>query len=281
MDISYKQRLRSSYDAIAPKYEDVADLQLEVIKRMGDRLEFFKTAPQKIVDLGSGTGLSRKVLKRKFRKAFLIELDISLGMLSLAKKKSPGVFLLPQRRMSYVCADMENLPLKPGCVDLVWSNLAMEWATSLPDIVAEISKILSPGGLLMFSTLGPDTLKELRIASQKAGLESPVNRFYDMHDFGDALIRGGLTDPVMDVDLLSLDFQSLDHLFSELRLGGSVRKDSGKLSSKDFDNIKKFYPKEADGGAKIRATFEVVFGHAWAPPKKNIDRYPVIEIRSE
>jgi malonyl-CoA O-methyltransferase len=159
---------------------------------------------------------------------------------------------------------MQTLPLADASVDLVWSNMALHWLSDPLPALREFSRVLLPNGLLMFSTLGPDSLKELRAA---AG-ERRVHAFVDMHDLGDMLLAAGLAAPVMDMELITLEYQGSGTLLDDLRGSGqtSARADRPRgLAGRAFaERLHRAL------GEKPRATFEVVYGHAWRSPRQDV-----------
>ena len=215
---------------------------------MLERLDYMKLTPRRILDAGSGP--PQRVLAKRYPKADVVALDFSLGMLRSGKKK-----FFERSSPKAVCAELAHLPLAADVVDLVWSNMALHWLAEPLQALKEMERVLAPEGLLMFSTLGPDTLKELRAAAG-AGR---VHVFQDMHDLGDMLLAAGFLAPVMDMEMLTLAYPAADGLLKDLRQSGqaSARADRPRgLAGKSF---------AAGLSAKlpVHATFEVVYGHAW------------------
>jgi malonyl-CoA O-methyltransferase len=221
------------------------------------RLDYIRLAPRRLLDAGSGP--PRRALLRRYPKAMAIALDFSRAMLAAG-----GFWTrLIGRRLHPVCADMQALPLTDAAVDLVWSNMALHWLSDPLPAFREFRRVLAPDGLLMFSTLGPDSLKELRAA---AG-EGRVHRFIDMHDLGDMLLAVGFAAPVMDMELITFEYPDADTLLADLRGGGqtSARADRPRgLAGRAFaERLRRAL------GDKPKATFEIVYGHAWqAAPRQ-------------
>ncbi len=214
---------------------------------MRERLDYLKLAPRRILDAASGP--PRRALGKRYPGAQVIALDFSLGML----RRGEGFFF--QKRPDRLCADLERLPLAPEAIDFAWCNMALHWLSDPLPALREFARVLVPEGLLMFSTLGPDTLKELRAA---AGA-SRVHAFTDMHDLGDMLVAAGFTAPVMDMEMLDIAYRDPASLLDDLRASGqtSARTDRprGLAGRRFFEALRaKLAPK---------ATFEVVYGHAW------------------
>ncbi len=238
---------RRRFERAARTYSSAARLEAEVGARMLERLDYVKLAPRRILDAGSGP--PQRDLARRYPKAEVIALDFALGMLRATRfgffRKSP----------SRVCADLERLPLAAGAVDLVWCNMALHWLADPLAAFREFHRVLADEGLLMLSTLGPDTLKELRAAAGAAR----VHAFADMHDLGDMLLAAGFSAPVMDMELLNFSYKEPSSLLADLRASGqtSARADRPRgLAGRGFGE-------RLRAGLAPRATFECVYGHAW------------------
>ena len=237
--------------------------------RMLERLELVRIDPRVIVDAGSGPGRDAARLAERYRPATVLAIDFSQGMLRAAPRRwNP----FARRRLEPLCADLLRLPLAAGSVDFLWSNMALHWLDAQAGL-AEFSRVLRPDGLLMFSTLGPDTLKELRAA---AGPER-VHGFVDMHDLGDMLVAAGFAAPVMDMEVITFTYRDTGALLSDLRASGqtSARVDRRRgLSGRGFLT-------GVTSRAGTRATFEVVYGHAWkGAPRKVGDGRDIVQFHA-
>lgn len=273
-----KMQVRASFDAAADRYDDVAVLQREIAERIIERLDLIKIQPKTILDIGSGTGIATHALSRRYKKAHVIALDLAPNMLKQARKKGNLLHQLTSKR-GFVCGDAEHLPFADNSIDLIFSSSTLQWCTNLDQTFTDLKRILSPGGLLMFSTFGPDTLKELRqswqAADSNAGASTHVHEFIDMHDIGDALLRAGLGDPVMDVENFTLTYPDAYQLMRELKTIGAHNTASNRRQSLTgktrIRNMVAAYEKFRSNG-NLPATYEVVYGHAWAPEtaEKNI-----------
>ena len=274
-----KKLIRQSFDAAAPHYDDVAVLQREVGQRLVDRLELIKLSPDVILDVGAGTGYISQALKKVYKGARILSLDIAPGMLQVARSKNSWLSKWFGND-GFICGDAEYLPLADNSVDLIFSSLTLQWCGELDRAFSEFRRVLKPEGLLMFSSFGPDTLKELRDSWRRAdtsaggdGVEESkehesmhVNDFIDMHDIGDALLRAGLSDPVMDVENFTLTYTDAYQLMRELKALGAhnvanARRHSltGKTRLKNM--VSAYEDFRVDG--LLPATYEVVYGHAW------------------
>lgn len=268
-----KRQVRRAFSRAASTYDAAAALQREVCDRMLERLEWLKFVPRTILDVGSGTGYGSQGLRRHYPEAQLIALDIAPAMLAAARAKEGWRRHLPwpgKRRQGYVCGDLEALPLRAGSVDMLWSNLAMQWCNDLPAAFDGMQRVLAPDGLLMFSTFGPDTLKELRQAFGELDGYPHVSRFADMHDIGDALVQAGFSAPVMDMDMITLTYDDLAQLMRDLKAIGAHNAAAGRrkgLMGKDeWRRLQALYETRRRDG-KLPATYEVVYGHAWRGEK--------------
>jgi len=262
------KQVRRNFSRAAAGYDDVAVLQREIGSRMLERLDYVKIEPQRVLDLGCGSGASLTALATRYPKAQVLGADFSAAMLGAARgQRSQLHWLLPfmrKRQASLLAADALALPFKSGCVDLLWSNLMLHWLDDPLPVFSEMQRTLNVGGLLMFSTFGPDTLKELR-ASFADG-EVHTQRFADMHDYGDMLLECGFSDPVMDAEVLTVTYASFDDLLRDLRQGGAscamIERRRGLTGRAAWQAARAAYEARRQDG-RLPATFEVVYGHAW------------------
>lgn len=245
----------------------------EIEARMAERLDYVKIAPGAVLDAGCGAGASRGLLRARYPRAAWTGADLSPGALRAAGRgRGLGARLaglVGRGGAALACADMGALPFADGCFDLLWSNLALAWCDDAPATLAEFGRVLAPGGLLMFSTYGPDTLGELREAWRAVEGEAGTRRvheFIDMHDLGDMLGTAGFGAPVMDMERITLTYAGLDALAADLRASGqgSARADRprGLVTRRRWDAVAQAYEVRRSGG-RLPATIEVVYGHAW------------------
>ncbi len=264
-----KARVRASFNRAANSYDAAAVLQKLVREEMFDRLDLIKTSPKKVLDLGCGTGLGSIGLQKRFKSAQVFSLDLAFAMLEKTYAQQP---LLKKTfgGKKLVCADIENLPVADEQIDLVWSNLALQWCNDLDKSFANIRTALKPNSLFIFSTFGPDTLKELRTASNNG--QTHVSRFIDMHDIGDALTRNGFNAPVLDVERYTLTYDDVRSVMTDLKSIGANNATQGRgrgLAGKGFlKNLAEQYEQFRMADGRLPATFEVVYGHAWTPETK-------------
>lgn len=254
--------LRRSFDRASSTYDAAAVLQAQIREIVLERLDITLLDPKVVLDAGAATGHGSRALKRRYPKAMVIALDFSAGFLKAAARQRS--WLKPFERL---CADAARLPLSEGSVDLIFANFLLPWV-DLDATFAEFRRVLAPKGLLTFANLGPDTLKELRSAWAQADGHSRVNQFMDMHDVGDALIRAGFADPVLDVERYTLSYAAVLDLAADLKAVGARNATAGRpkglTGPRKFAAMQSAYESFRRDG-RLPATYEVVFGQAWAP----------------
>ena len=270
-----KRRVRQAFDQAAPGYERHAVLQREVQRRLLERLDWIRLRPGRVIDLGCGPGGALKPLARRYRRARVTGVDLSPAMAARAREQR-----LWLRRPWVLCADMERLPLADASFDLAVSAAALQWVNDLDRAFAEVRRVLAPGGLWLFATFGPDTLRELRaaFAAVDGSAAAHVNAFIDMHDVGDALVRAGFADPVMDQERIIVTYPDLSALLRDLR-GVGVRnalsgRSRGLFGPRRLREVAEAYASQHGQQGRLPASWEVVYGHAWVPDAPPPSRTP-------
>lgn len=265
-----KRWMKSAFNAAAATYDKYAVLQKEVGARLLERFDLVKVSPERILDIGSGTGRISRAMSQRYPDAHIVSLDLAIEMLRIARTQT-GWWQKWLKPTYWVCADAQQIPLRDASVDIVVSNLTLQWCTDPEGMFREFRRVLKPNGLLMFSSLGPDTLKELRACWREVDGYNHVNAFIDMHDLGDALIRAGFTTPVMDQENITLMFADVIQLMRELKAIGAHNVTAGRprglLGRRQLATLTNAYEKHRQAG-KLPCTYEVVYGHAWAPTRK-------------
>lgn len=257
-----KRRLCAQFERAAPTYDEAAVLPRTVADRLIERLDVVRLSPGRILDAGCGTGYCTRALTRRYRRAQVVGLDLAHGMALRARRKA-GWF----SRARFACGDAERLPFADASFDMVWSSLMLQWCAPTA-VFPEFLRVLRPEGLLMFTSLGPDTLQELRVAWRRADTGAHVHDFLDMHDVGDAVARAGFADPVMDVEHYTLTYPDVQAVTRDLKaLGGQNAQPArarGLTGRARYSGFRSAYEALAKDG-RIPATWEIVYGHAWAP----------------
>ncbi|WP_321785582.1 methyltransferase domain-containing protein [Paraburkholderia sp. J94] len=300
------------FDRRAAAFDEVAFLPREIASRMRERLDYIKVSPAAVLDLGCGPGDDLPNLRERFPEAPVFGADLSFAMLERACAHDAGDtswrrFLpasigraLGARGPRFAQADFAELPFAHGAFELLWSNLALHWHPR-PDLVfGEWQRVLKVNGLLMFSTLGPDTLKELRgayaevEAAHGVPTQPHVIDFVDMHDLGDMLVENGFEIPVMDQETLTVTYKSPEKLLADVRRWGAYpfgseafgteASDAGKLAPRKLyrallEALEARRLKDGPNAGTIPLTFEIIYGHAWkAVPRTTAEGHGIVRI---
>lgn len=311
-----RQQIKQHFSQAAPAYDEAAILQKTVAERLDERLDLIAMQPQTICDLGAGTGLLTQKVRQRYPNAQVFAVDLSVTMLHMAQprlqqprlpflghklntwlqqqKSTKPLFFKPH--VQAINADVYQLPFADNSLDLITSSLMLQWCDDLDQVFAELRRVLRPEGLLIFTTFGPDTLKELRLAWSQADaaqqqsnqdVTEHVNFFIDMHDIGDALIRNGFGQPVMDMELFTLTYATPMAVLKDLKAIGatnaSQQQAKGLMGKQRFTRMLDAYESfRRASDLTIPASYEVVHGHAWAAPENfkgpNRDRSGHVEI---
>jgi len=267
-----KEYKRKSFNRAATTYDTCSTLQDTISCNLIDRLKTIKLNPIDILDLGCGTGTNGLNLRKIYNKSRIINYDFSENMLKEARIKQKLFFLdkINPSPYSYICADIEAIPLEENSLDLVWSSSTLQWCNELDLVFNQLKKILKPGGLFIFSTFGPNTLNELREITENLFNEKKTSKFIDMPNLGNLLIESGFSDSILDVENFSVTYNEVGKLFMDIKsigaTNGNVSKNKG-LSGKSFTKkiIEKYEGYRING--LLPASYEVIYGHAWNTKK--------------
>jgi malonyl-CoA O-methyltransferase len=287
--------VRRHFARAAATYDDAAILQKEIGARLAERLDAVKLAPASILDAGCGTGDAQAELGARYPHARYVGLDLALPMAAAARAKAgtrrsalARIFASFTRGRAaiepgFVCGDIVATPFAAGTFDLVWSNLALQWIGDLPAALAEVSRVLAVDGLAMFTTFGPDTLKELRSAFADVDRHVHVSRFVDMHDVGDMLVAAGFADPVMQMDMMTVTYDDAGAMLRDLKAIGATNAAQARpraLMGRHRWQRALATLDAARRGGRIAATFEVIYGHAWkVAPKRTREGDAIVHFK--
>jgi malonyl-CoA O-methyltransferase len=263
--------ISKAFNTQAKAYEQAAKVQHEIGIRLLERLQYLKIDPEYILDLGCGPGTFSRELALLYPKARIVGLDLAPAMLEVARKKQSW-----RRKWSLIAADMNHLPFATGTFDLVFANQVIHWGAPLAQVMGELNRVMRVNGCFMFTTLGPDTFTELKRCWSGVSSHAHVNEFTDMHDIGDLLLSEYFVDPVMDMEWLSVHYESVTHLVRALKAQGVKNINparnqglTGRVSWREFENN---YQTMRTEGGKYPLSYEVVYGHAWKGERQKTNK---------
>lgn len=263
--------VRRAFDRASAKFDANAAVHGELRQRLLERLDIVRLQPAIVIDLGAGTAHAARALQDRYRSAYVVAVDLSEGMLRQARRQQRFI-----RRFGRVMSDAHTLAFGSATVDLAFSNLMLQWCADPDRVFGELARVLKPQGLLTFTALGPDTLRELRSAWAPIDSAVHVHRFIDMHDLGDALMRAGFAEPVMDTERLTITYRDVDALLNELIGSGSSNLARGRargLARSTLRALRVNY-ESFRVESRLPVTLEVVYGHAWATGPRRASRPP-------
>lgn len=272
-----KQQMRAAFEQSAEHYDGVAILQREVADRLLERLHLLKMVPDAILDLGSGTGYCSEKLALHYPKARITSLDLATAMVNKTRERF-SKWSRFRRAHQFVCGDAESLPFADNSFEMIFSNLTIQWCENLERTFSEMKRVLKPGGVLLYTTLGPDTLKELRTSWAQVDQGVHVNTFLDMHDVGDAMLHSKLAEPVMDMEMLTMTYEDAMTLMRDLKTLGAHNVNPGRshglTSPKKIKAVTAAYESFRLSDGQLPASYEVVYGHAWCAEKETTQQPP-------
>jgi malonyl-CoA O-methyltransferase len=272
-----KQHIRRSFDRAAENYEQWASgLQKDIGESLVQRVQCLTLEPKRILDVGAGTGRMSRALMGIYNNAEVYSLDIAFKMLRYARKKNLAI-----SEHRFICADAAALPFANNSMDLIISNLMLQWCENIHQVFQEFARILTPDGIVLFSTLGTDTLKELRQSWAYIDDSKHVNSFLDMHNVGDALLSSGLRNVVTDAEWHEYVYDTVQHLMREIKAVGahnvSKNRFQGLTGKKKFETMLATYENYRSPDGLLPATYEVIYGYA-SGKQKIIEQKQYIKI---
>lgn len=254
--------IRTSFGRAAAHYERTAVLQREVETHLLENLEYVKQTPSCVVDVGAGPGYASSCIKKRWPKAQVLAVDAAIPMLKYARK-----YVRWFRRFHRVAADAYQLPIREASMDVLFSNLCIQWCTDLPVVFQEFRRVLRPNGMVLLSTFGPGTLKELRAAWSEVDGSDHVSHFPDMPVIGDALQQAGFRDLVLDIDTYTLTYVDARTLMRELKTIGasnaSMSRSRSLRAKSQLVRLEQAYETHRVNG-RLPATYEVISVLAFA-----------------
>jgi malonyl-CoA O-methyltransferase len=251
-----------------------------------------RLAPETILDVGCGPGTHTAALSARFPDATVVAIDHAPAMVARAAPPASGLLarlsgLSKRQRIRGLVGDMRALPLPREHADVLWSNFALQWANDLPALFAEWNRVLKIGGVIMFTAPGPDTLIELRRAVALAGeaADRRVQRFTDLHDVGDMLVHAGFADPVMDMEVITLEYATAAALWRDIKAQAAANamqtRPRGLLTPRKLRAVELALDSARKAGGPIRISVEVIYGHAWkVAPKKTAEGHGIVRLES-
>jgi malonyl-CoA O-methyltransferase len=258
--------VRRRFDRAAAGFESADFVHRHAAAGLLERLVPMTLTVERVLDAGSAAGGASRALAKTWRKSRVVSLDLSMCMLRKARASRSRF-----ARISELQADATQLPLADGTIDLVFANMLLPWSIDPAGFLFEVRRVLRKEGLFAFSTLGPDSLREVRDAWAEVDADEHVNAFPDMHDVGDLVTRAGLSDPVVDVDYLTVAYRSSDALLRDLTNAGArncLERRRRTLTGKQRFARMQAALQSRFGGDGLPLRLELVFGHAWGsgPP---------------
>lgn len=246
--------LKRGFNRSADSYQTAARLSNLTGEQLLERLQYIKCEPKRILDLGAGVGTFSARLAKRYPKAEIVACDLAEARMQIAKRHKPWF-----SKIRFCTATMQQLPFTRASFDMIFSNQCLYWTPDLKKATLEMARVLKPDGVLLFSSLGPDTLQEVRTRFAAFNTAPHINIFLDMHDVGDAILAAGFRDPVMDIERLRLAYPDLRALINELRATGERNYHPQRIRHLGRQNT--WAGLQADGDIQ-EISYEIIYGHA-------------------
>ena len=255
-----KKHVCQAFGKAAKTYNEAAVVQSEILKRLLSRLSLLQPESEMLLDLGSGTGLARSAIQEMYGCSAYIALDMANPMLQYACREDNKKLLYKA-----VCADMEILPFKNDVVETIFSASSLQWCNDIQATFQECLRVLKTEGLILYSTFGPDTLKEIQHCFRKVDDHQHVKTFIDMHDLGDILLSAGFASPVMESEIITVEYSDPWQLFRDLKATGATNhlqdRSRGLFGKERMQSVLEEYKKFQLPNGKYPASYEVIYGH--------------------
>ena len=257
-----KKAVKKFFNRAAKSYDNAAILPEEVQNRLLERLRYMRHQPHSIADIGCGTGKAVRGLQKAYPQARVHAVDVAMQMLLQARA---NFRFLSKPRL--VAADMQKLPFAAQAFDLVFSSLALPWCGDLKVTLNEFARVSRPGAMLLFASFGPATLRELAISWEALDKRPHVHRFVDMHDVGDAMMAAGFAQPVVDAEVIRMEYREFRTLLDDLKYSGAsnadINRQRGLMTPAQLFRLEQAYREHGFEGDRFVASYEIVYGHAW------------------
>ena len=255
-----RKHIRQRFERTANQFDNADFVHKKTRKGLIERLGPVLFKASSILDLGSATGSASNELRSRFKRANIVSLDISHNMLCKAREKKSWF-----SKAAYAQADAISLPFKNSCFDLVFANMLLPWLNDPQVVFQEITRVLRKGGVFAFTTLGPDSFREIARSWNEIDSKAHVNQFIDMHNLGDGLVNSGLRDPVVDVDRLLISYKNSETMINDLKNSGSRNvletRNQTMTGKESFKQMIKTLTNPSTG--EIKLSLELIYGHCW------------------
>lgn len=255
------------FEQAATSFDDADFVHAVTRDGLLSRLQPLEVDAKQVIDLGSATSSALRSLNKRFSRAHIVAVDIARNMLRKGRAKKSWL-----AKASFVQGSASSLPFADESIDVVFANMLLPWVDELSPVFSEVARVLRKGGVFAFATLGPDSLAELRRAWRRVDADAHINHFMDMHDLGDGLVHAGLSDPVLDVDRLTVSYRNAEKVFSDLTAAGArnalLNRRSSLTGTARFAAMRSELESHANED-KIELELELVFGHCWGAGRQN------------
>ena len=242
----------------AKQVKNIQFIYEEIAQRMHERLDYIKLSPTHVLDLASGIGVDSNLLSQRYPKALVYKLDIAVEMLKIYHKPTGFIRNILYKNKDLICANAISLPIKYQSIDLVWSNLGLVYIDDIEAFFKEVRRVLVLGGTFLISGLAVDSLIQLR----EMGLST--YNFPDMHIIGDILVKLGFSNPVTDIEYITVEYHTLNELLYDMRIIGAGTANTlvQPITKTKYKELQHAFNLQTKNG-KFPLTLEVFCAHAW------------------